>query len=215
MSTILKRREIPIIIALIFGIPLILDYFFTIEGLNLFVGELEDVASIITTYTLIIGGASILVHYGRDLYVKREKEWWLKLWTMFLIVLVPFLSVAKAQGILNWFLVWVEFPVHVTISAIGLLLYMSGAYRTFRIRSLETTALMLGGIIALLSFAPLFGGLLIPWISPIGLWAREVVYASVSRTLVVSGSMAAIFVAFRVYSGREKAILMEVEGGEG
>jgi len=216
MSTILKRREIPTILAAICGLVIIIDYFFahsstTITALK---NGVMDLSSIVTIYTLIVGGLVVVIYFGRKV-VRREKEWWLGLYTIIIVILVLGMGVANYQTGFDWFVLWVEVPSHATLSAVALLFYMMASYRRFRIRNLEAFLLMIGGTCIALTNAPLWGGLLTPWIVPVGIWFRDVAFVAVQRAVVMMASIGAIIMALRTYIGAERAMIRQKEEGGG
>jgi hypothetical protein len=216
MSEILKRREIPTLLAIIFGIPIVIDSLFVhgSAGLGTIASEIQDIATMVANYTMVIGSVTVLLRYGRQVSARSEKEWYFRAWTVFLMLIIPIIYIAGAQPVLNWFMVWLEFPINVTLMALALLFYFSACFRTLRIKSLETICLMAGGLITLAHFAPLYGGLLIPGISPIAEWLIDVPYVAVARALVIVGGIAGIFTAVRVYLGLERATRPGAEGEE-
>jgi hypothetical protein len=192
------------------GFVVIFDYYF-MHGSAVFdtvVDNVNDISASLITMSLFVGAAVLLVYFGRQV-IKREKEWWLKAWTIVIILLTPILYAVGAQNIIDWMQMWVSAPVDVTISALGMLLYFSACFRTFRMRTLDSFMLMIGGVIIMLTFAPLWSGSILPWINPIGTWCIQVGYSAAQRALIIVGGIGAIIAAARVYSGQERGMLME------
>lgn len=215
MSTILKRNEIPTILAAACGIIIIIDYFFSHSSTTLtsLKNGVMDLSSIITIYTLIVGGLTVVIYFLRRA-MRREREWWLGIYTVLIVILVLGMGFANYTTGFDWFALWVEVPSHATLSAVALLFYMMASYRRFRIRNLEAFLLMIGGTCIALTNAPLWGGLLTPWIVPAGIWFRDVAFVAVQRAVVMMASIGAIIMSLRTYIGAERAMVrMKEEGG--
>jgi hypothetical protein len=208
---ILKRREIPIILAAFSGLVIMIAYYFPVpKDVTSTVNELNNMSSILSVWALTIGGVSILLHYGREV-ARHQKEWWLRALTIFLIILVPIMGIANIS--LNWFVMWVEFPIHLTIAGLAVVFWMTATFRTFRIRNWEGVAIMAGALLVLLYYTPLFSGIVTPWLNPIGNWAYNIGYTGVYRTMVITGGIAVIVTAARTWLGIERAVLSEGSAG--
>jgi len=207
MSAILRRREIPTILAAFCGLCVIIDYYF-MHGSEVFTSltsEIVNIGGLISLFALPIGAITIFINFGR-IISKREKEWWMKVVTLALVVIVPIIGFAGRFDLLNWFMVWVQGAAHTTISGLAMFYYTLGAYRTFRLRNFEALALMIGGVIIMFMNAPLWGGFLTPWVTPVGVWCRDVAYGSVQRAVYLATGIASVLMAVRVYLGMERGI---------
>jgi hypothetical protein len=207
MSAILRKREIPTILAAFCGLVVIIDYYF-VHGSAAFTSltsEVVNIGGLISVFAVPIGAITIFIHFGRSIN-RREEEWWMKAMTLALVIFVPIIGFAGRFDILNWFMVWVEGSAHTTISGLAMFYYTIGAYRTFRLRNFEAFAIMIGGLIIMFMNAPLWGGFLTPWVTPLAVWCRDVAYGSVQRAIYLSTGIASVLMAVRVYLGIERGI---------
>jgi hypothetical protein len=150
-------------------------------------------------------------YYAREIR-ERKKEWWLRVWCLFLVVLIPIVSAAGQIEVVNWFMRWVELPAHGMITGIALLYWVSATYRTFRLRGVETALLIFGSAVMMLLSAPLYSGFLIPGIAPVSMWLRSIIFTGVVRGGLIGATVGLIISVARTYVGAERALLMEVTG---
>jgi hypothetical protein len=86
----------------------------------------------------------------------------------------------------------------------------SAAYRTFRIRSVEATILLLAAVIIMIARVPI-GGLISHWIPDLADWIMEVPNLAAKRGVLLGMCLGSISTALRIIFGIERGYL---GGGE-
>ena len=89
-----------------------------------------------------------------------------------------------------------------TITGVMFFTLSSAAYRTFRASSIDSLALILGGLIYTLRLIPMFP-YFIPWLVPVGEWLLLVPNVGGGRGAVIAAALAAMAVGLRTLWGRE------------
>ena len=207
MAEVFIRTDLPLILIFIFGILVIIEFFFPHPVLSAIKAELG-------TWTVIIANVSIFLGlyymtYGQYRTLQREGRT-MRAWFFFItpfIALCLFLIGAAFPGYTSspqyqWLYMNIYRAQVAMYVSLPLFYCYSAAYRAFRIRSVEALALMLGGVLYTLRQIPLFT-FLYPPLHDIGEWVLLVPNVAGGRGAVICVGLAALVVGLRTLAGRE------------
>ena len=202
-----SRRYLPLVITTFFGILQILWYFLSDPTIKSFGSNMAKISTIIMGFGVVIASIQMIIRNqsvardtGRPGRIRVEA-----ILLIFSIALVA--SIGISLGITSTAYKTVTQTVFVNWATgegiYGALWFMFLAYRGFRIRSMESLAFFIPGILMILgnsSWASL-------WISPalggFGAWMTSQLIQPVSRGILIGGSIGAIISSVRTLMGRE------------
>lgn len=208
------KRDLPLIILSACGLMLLLNFFVPTDFGNVVKAEL-------TTWTVIIGCIGTFL----GIYYMTISQWRLLQKNKTTIQYFYFATIFGFM--ILWLAVGLYFPGGVTspqylwlqnnlyrnqagmVYGVMFFTLSSSAYRTFTIRSIESFALLVGGVIYMLRQIPIFPAMW-PGLLPLGEWILMVPNVGGGRGAVICAALAALVVGIRTLSGRE-ATMMEVQ----
>jgi len=204
------NRELIIGIMLVCGIIIMADFVIDIEPLN-------NIASILRTSTVIISATAMglaavniirinLVRGLRETSVSLDK--FFNIWTVLLMIATIALglmgpSIGGSEGFL-WIYKNINQPIHASVYSLTVFYIFYAAWRAFRIRSIESSILLVAGILIMFSNIPL--GAFIPGLNEVGTWVFKVPSAAGSRALEIAISFGIVVMGYRTLIGREKSM---------
>jgi uncharacterized integral membrane protein len=104
-----------------------------------------------------------------------------------------------------------KLTLHIAILGQVIFYYVSGAYRTFRIKTLRTGVLALSAIIIVILNAPWMQNPF-PVAQDLSFWLLNNPQMAASRAMVITGGIGTIVLGIRVVLGLEKGIQRITEG---
>ena len=205
------RRTIPLIITAIFFIYMIVEYFFAIPTLKDFGNNLQSYTVIVIAFAVGIGAiSSIRLHISKVL--KKDEDWWMSIWLLFLLVTFAVVGIFLGQGnlIFKWLYDNIYSPLSSTTYSILAFFITSAAFRAFRARNLEASVMLLSGSLVLIGNMPASASV---WTGfPVILeWILNVPTTGAIRVINMGGALGMITMALRILLGRERGFL---GGGE-
>ena len=213
--SVMVRRHLPLAVSFLTGFIFFAEFFLDIPTLSNVTNTLLSWAVIIGTFTAILG-TIMLSRFHIEIIRRRRSEW------PYSVVLVAVLLIFIILGLIEgptgehyyyWF-----YHIRSPIVAVGLgitfLYCISGAYRTFKVRSLETLILMLATVLGFLNYMPL-GEVIWKGFGPIGQWIFDVPSKAASRAGTISTGIGSIILGLRILLGYETRIQLGRESGEG
>lgn len=180
--------------------------------------------SIIAVFAFILGASSLIGSHVRKI-VNRDTDWQYSIVTVASFIIVLIVGLAKFGGapglegdvsdpasVLGRIFSAVLSPLHATLFSLLAFYIASAAFRSFRIRSLETTVLLLSAsaiIIGRLPFASKLFSFLpdsLHWLSPdkISLWLLLVPNTAGQRAILITVSLGVIAVALKHILGMSR-----------
>lgn len=211
MSSILKRKEIPIIITSLTGVIVTLAYFIRFEPLQSTSGILTTWGSILTAAMLFIGLINVTQIHIRRIN-RREKQWPISVWL--LIAMYGTLIVGLWAGV-PWGKsndAWVFIYTYVTTSISQTIWSLFGFYviqasiHALRARSTEALVFLLASFVIFLWSIPV-GPYIWPGFSTLGTWMTDILTGGVYRGILLGMSLGLIAFGIRVMAGIEKGYL--------
>ncbi len=211
------KREIPLLIVLVFGVFMAFQYFVPHRISSNIYQEFNNWTIIIGIFTMVIGIASLLsVHYSKIRF--RKEGWGYSFVTI--ISLIGMAGLGLFGGMENdLFIHFYRFglsPVTATMFALLAFFIASAAYRAFRARTVLSTLLLLAAVIVMLGRVPI-GEIISGWLpeplqlSKISEFLLYVPNTAAKRTIYIGVGLGVAAVSLKIILGIERTWL----GGDG
>jgi len=158
-------------------------------------------------FALGLGAVSLAMYYTKRI-VKKQQYWQYNaaaLASMALVIVLGFLE-ADPQTAFQWYFLNVLTTLETSIWSILAFFLASAAYRGLKVRTLESTLLMVAAILVMLSNAPIGPALWGPS-ADIGAWIMNVPNVAGMRGLNIVVAVGIFVVALRTFMGRERSTL--------
>jgi hypothetical protein len=217
MSVVVKRY-IPLAITFVMGIIMVIATYFLASGTpeREATSLLTASVDILVATAGIIGLVVLLRHHGLNIS-RRGRFWKYSIITIIGVALyltVGLYAIAThgqhlmlAQEFFGW--VYNELYVHMDMTIFSLLAFFiaSAAYRAFRLRSIETSILLIVGSLVLLGRAPVMGAYIWEGFPTIATWLLNVPNTAGNRAIMIGVAIGAISLAIRQLLGVERGYL--------
>ena len=210
MAETFIKTDLPKIVLAITGIVTILSFFLPIDAI-------VDTKATISSWTVIISNTSIflgLYYMVTSQYkeLQRNKNATGYFWFAIpFFGLFTFLFAALAfPGYTNsaqfqWVYTYIYRAQVQMYVSIPMFFLFSAMYRSLQLKSLESGALFLGGVIYTFRLIPLFT-LWFPWLVPVGDWILLVPGVAGDRAAMIPLGLASIALGLRTLMGREDSL---------
>jgi hypothetical protein len=221
MSQVFYRRSLPLAIAAIAGIIVTLHYFVSP------ISELDTAKNTILTWSSLAAAFGILVGAVGTLWLhtSRMKSTTVKTKTRVLsgltiAVTLLFIVVGASFEGFTGSSEYVSISNHIlaalskSVRAVAFFSCLFGAYRAFRVDNIDSLLMFGSACIYLLrSFAA--GVFLIPSVVTVGDWLANVPNVGATRGALIAAAVAALILAVRVFTGKERSVAEVVGEAEG
>ena len=201
--SITTRRTIPLAITFLMGFIFFSEFFIEIPTLTNATKSLLSWAVIIGTFTTVLG-TIMLSRFHIKKVVQKGSDWGFS--AILLIFLIIFIIIGLIEGPTgkNYYFWYSLLRVPITTTGYGLiyLFSISAAYRTFKVRNLETLLLMLGTVFGFLYYMTL-GPVIWQGFVPLGQWIFDVPTKAAARAGTISAGIGSIILGLRVILGQE------------
>jgi hypothetical protein len=203
------KREIPILITLIFGVFMIVQFFIPHPVVNDIANRLQNWAIIVIAFSYVLGSANILRINGELVY-RRGPGWMYKLVLViaFFMMLVPGMIGGIAEG--TWandqLFTYTYVPLASTMYASLAFFIASAAFRAFRVRTWQASVLAITALIVMLGRIPISHFI---WEDLPGVvdWVMNVPNAVAQRGILIGAALGAIATGLKVILGIERSYL--------
>lgn len=200
------RRELPVLIAGLSGALMVAEYFFNVGILKTWGLEMQNWGVIIAAFALGLAAVSLIRIHSRKM-IERRGEWYNS------VLLVGGMLVTAVSGIIGPDTATFRFIFEDMITPLGSAFYsmvtyylLSAAYRTFRARSFEATALLLSGIIVMLGSAPI-GEVIWSKFPVLADWIMQFPNLAGSRGVLVGAAVGTVGIGVRIILGIDRSYL--------
>lgn len=193
------KRQGPIMIATVIGLLMVADNFFKAPALNETALTVRGWVVIIATMSLALGALNLLrIHTSRIIAHKQRAEWTnsLVLTAAMIATIVIGLFVGKDSTAYSYLYDGIMTPGSSTAYALLAFFIASAAVRSFRLRNVESSLLLVTAIIMMLANAPI-GSLISPVIPKLGAWLLKVPSAAAQRGVIITSAVAFIAINLR------------------
>lgn len=209
------KRQIPLLLVLVFGIFMIFQYFVPHESSEWIYEFFLDWIYIIGIFALALGIWSLIrVSYDKIKYKKPNWQYAvITLAGLFAMILFGFdygRHFFSAEGLSNYmfraFFDYILIPIQATMFSLLAFFIASAAYRAFRARSLLATLLLVSALIVMLRFNPYFGPIG-PYLEKTASWLLNVPNLAAKRAIIIGIGLGMVATALKVILGIERAYL--------
>jgi hypothetical protein len=182
-----------------------LAFFFPVPALNSIKSELGSWTVIIANMSTVLG--LFYLSFSQYRMLERSLSGYFYFMVPYLAIIIHFAVAIAFPGYTNsaqysWLFTKTYGAQKTMYFALPTFFLFSAAYRAFRVQSIETLALAVGGLLYILSLTPLYVWLFPP-ILPIGDWILSVPSKAGSRGAIVCIGLAAIILGLRAVAGKE------------
>jgi hypothetical protein len=210
VSSFLKR-EVPLLIIIGFTIPMLLSRYITDPTLTTINTELGFWSAIIANIGWGLGVVYLFQGEYHNTKMNRNLTQYVSFATLIVFSLLLVVMATTLPGdIMNGSYLWVYYGFYRAQSTAfyGLMfLYLgSGTYRVLRARSIESTVLMVAGLLYLFRNASMFQ-MYFPWLTPLGEWIINYPNKAATIAATICATFGALLIAMRQLLGRERTAI--------
>jgi hypothetical protein len=204
MSDHTVKISIPIWLTAIFGILMIIEFFFSLPKIVLDTNTMiKSWVPIVSAAALILGTLILTIAHLKRV-MDRKDEWY------YSIIYVVSFAVAGALGLISvrdtnfmWIFNNMTSPIGAALYSLTAFTITSAAFRVFRARNWKASVMLITGFIVLMMLLPV-GGAIFPPIVPIGEWIRSFPSSAGFRGMIIGISLGTIGLGVRIFLGRQK-----------
>jgi hypothetical protein len=217
------RREIPLLITMIFGLWMIVDFFVPAPMVGAIAQRLRDWAIIITAFAYFLGAANVVQVNARKIS-RRERDWRYSIVLLAGLFITAFLGLVfgvtpdKGAGgrAFNDIFLYVYTPMQSTMFALLAFFIASAAFRSFRVRSVEGTLLAVTAVLVMIGRVPvgavISDALHLPQalrFDTVQAWIMDVPNLAGKRAILIGAALGAIATGLKIVLGIERNYLGE------
>ena len=211
------KKEVPIVIGFILALFYVIANYFTGSAtLKTLKETLDRWYLIVAAWMVLVGVVNLTQIHGRRITSKKE-GWifsaWLILCMFGMIVFGVFIAKNPQHKGWTWMYNQIIAPMNATVYSTLVFYIGSAAYRSFRMRSMEATILLITAIIVMLGRVPLgmvlLGGK--PYLGQMADWILNVPNSAGMRGIQIGACLGGLATALRIALGIERGHL----GGTG
>ncbi len=205
------KRKLPLLIVMILGIGMIIQYFVP-HPLSM------DIYRIILDWIIIIGAFYLVLGIGSVLIInchkiKRRKEhWWLSIITIVALFFVAFVGIFNGVTSGTLFMkifLNVQLPMQAAIFSLLAFYITSAAFRAFRAKTAESTVLLIVAMIIMIGNIPF--SKYVPGSSVFAEWILSVLNLAGQRGILLGVGLGMAATSIKIILGIERSYL---GGGE-
>ena len=208
------RINLARILLLIGALSALATWYFTTPVFADVFNELNRWNVDITLFTLFTGLIVITMRYVRGIRQKTKGVWPLQLYGLVLIFgwIIMGTSVGMYSDVYQTVFLSTKITLHIAILGQIIFFYISGAYRTFRLKSLRTAALALSAVLIIVMNSPWMQNM---WsgANAFSYWLLNNPQTGGVRAVVITGGIGAVVLGIRILLGLEKGPTKVTEGG--
>lgn len=199
------KTELPIILTAACAVLMVSEYFIVVPSYVInFSTEVRNSSTILASY--FIGLSAITMYRNHARQVIRRKSGWYNS-----IILIVTLTAVIAVGVLtgsqsnqtNWIYKYVLTSLDGAGFSLLAFYIASGAYRSFRVRTLETTLFLIAGILITFLNTPLMVAIF-PGIVPVASWILDVPNTGAIRGVTMGVAFGVLGIGLRIILGKER-----------
>jgi hypothetical protein len=167
---------------------------------------------LVVAWATFIGPISLIQTHGKTVQ-QRKAGWYFSILVLITCVVMAItglplqeVGLGTKNAIYSWLFTNGMTPLSGTMYAIIAFMITSAAYRSFRAKNIESTLVLLAGILMVMSNAPFFTSAW-PGFKTIGDWIFAVPNMAVNRAVTIGAALGAIALAVRTLMGIERGYL--------
>jgi hypothetical protein len=207
------RINLARLLLLIGAISALLTWYFTTPQFADVFNEVNRWNVDITLFTLFTGLIVIFMRYIRGVRQRTSDIWPFQLYGIVLISvwIVMGMVIGMYSDMYQTIFLSTKISLHIAILGQIIFFYISGAYRTFRLKSLRTAALALSATLIIVMNAPWMQNAW-PGANAFSYWLLNNPQTGGVRAVVITGGIGAVVLGIRVILGLEKGATRVTEG---
>jgi hypothetical protein len=201
------RTKIPLVICLIAGVLMFLQYFSGHPAAKAIYNNILDWWQIIFAFTLLVGVAGFLKNSLKS--INRKKDVPYKTIAVIAMVAMPILALiggTKIGSPFMWAFENMQAPMQATVFSLLAFFVASASFRGFRARSIPAAILLLSAVIILAGRVPLTESFSTS-ISKITFWIQDYPSMAARRAILIGIGLGSMTTALRVILGIERTYL--------
>ncbi len=208
MSSIIKRQEFLLAIIVLCSVFIYVPYFIQVPAQVSAVETWLINTMPIISATAVWVGFYTLIRRQAVRASKRVRGWYygILMAAMSIVMVLLGFTVGVQNEIYSLLSNSFVIPGDATIYALLVFFLTSAAARTFRVRDVESSLLMIAAFILFMYQAPLTEYYL-PWFSQPGLWLQNNLIMAATRVFGFSAALGGIVLAIRLLLGKEMAMI--------
>jgi uncharacterized membrane protein YozB (DUF420 family) len=220
------RREVPLLLTVVFGILMIVDFFVPHPFIADWAQRFRDWAIIIIAFSFFLGVAN-LIKINAQKVSRREAEWPFAavllaglFVTIFLGITFGIADTGGIRGVFNRIFLYMYTPMQATMFSLLAFYIASAAFRSFRVRSFEATLLAVTAVIVMIGRVPIGNAISEALHLPDGLtfgsvqaWIMDFPNLAAKRAILIGAALGSIATGLKIVLGIERNYLGE--GGAG
>lgn len=203
-------RALSVVVALLCGVIVLLDYFITDATLDTVGGAMVTWVTILAAVAFLLGLLNLVrVHGGRIVRGAAGWPYSLALIGALLVTLLLGLapgSAGASDPALQWLFTYVYQPLNAAIFSLLAFYLATAAYRALRLRTPEAGGLLIAGVIVLLGQIPL-GAQIWDVLPQARTWLLAVISTAALRGIIIAAALGAILTGLRVLLGADRQYL--------
>ncbi len=211
----MKFTGVPILVTMVVGGAVLLDFFVKQSNLILLSREFMNWGVIISAFATGLGAANLLRIHAKRTQLRRT-DWWYS--GILLCVLVGYtaLGVLKHSSSSQYQFVFNHMfqPLSATVFSFNAFFMTSAAYRAFRVRTVHATVLLVSALLMMLGRVGI-GEVLYKDMPGIASWISRVPTTAGFRGITIGAALGAIGLSLRVLTGIERSQFGGTGGGGG
>ena len=200
-----SSKIITVIIYIIVGFTVLVDYYIVVPELTTFSTFFINLATVLTAFTIGLAALGLFRFHIPKILNRVEGEWYFSAWMVFVIIITTLSGVIGGGDnlIFQWIFNNIFSPLGATMFAMLGFFIVSAAYRVFRARSLDASILLLSGILVMLMNMPM-GEFIWSYFPVIGTWVRGIPAMAGSRGISIALAVGGAAYSIRILIGYEK-----------
>jgi hypothetical protein len=209
--SIIIRRNIPMALTLVVAVYMIYDQIFAVgKGMTAEISrELTAIVAVISTFMLFVGSFNMI--YGEFRFFQKETglRRYFRLYElawMFGTMALGF-YLGTGNEIYTHLQLYVSTNGEATAYSMLFLAYIAGLWRTYRIRSTESLAMVGAGFLMIMANTPLLQAILGSPLITLQWFLLQVVVKAMTRGIQIGAAVGATLLIFRTIAGKETGYL--------
>ena len=208
MSEVLKK--VVVVIPLIFTVILFADFFLSVPMITSAADSLKTWAVVISSMALGLGIVNLIRVHGNQIYKRTPGRWLYSAITLGIFAIMTVTGLISINNdVYKWFFTYAYAPLGNAMYTSTAFYVFSSAYRAFRARNIDAAILLIGGIIVVLTNAPI-GEVLFPGLPVVGRWILTTGQAPTVTTFMIVAALGMLAYGFRLILAKERGYLGEV-----
>jgi hypothetical protein len=208
------RINLARLLLLIGALSALLTWYFTTPQFADVFNEMNRWNVDITLFTLFTGLIVIVMRYVRGITQRTSEVWPFQLYGLVLIFawIIMGMTVGMYSDQYQTIFLSTKITLHIAILGQIIFFFVSGAYRTFRLKSLRTAAIALSALLIIIMNAPWMQNAW-PGANDLSYWLLNNPQMGGARAVVITGAIGAVVLGVRILLGLEKGPSKVTEGG--